>query len=806
MTFQTLAATQVPSPAPESATGETGPNRYTRSFSELRKTDARIAGGKGANLGEMVNAGLPVPSGFVITVDAYERFSTSSGLRSAVAALLRGTNIENSDALEATARAVRKLVHETPLPDDVRHAIIAAYRQLGAKEATSAVAVRSSATAEDAADYSFAGMHESFMGVRGEQALLDKVHACWASGYSPRAIYYRLRHGFAGEMALAVVVQRMVESAKSGVMFTANPATSDLSQIVIEAAWGLGEAVVAGQVTPDRYILDKATLAEIGREVAHKEFLLQALDGSGKVTRVDLARDARAHAPVLTDREIHSLGALACKSEVHYAKPQDLEFAIDANGKISLTQTRPITTLAAPAERMAPPPANGNGSGNGAGPANVLVRGLGAGIGVGVGRVRVLSNADQAGTLEAGEILVTHMTSPDWVPIMRRSAAVVTDAGGMTSHAAIVSRELGIPCVVGAKGATTRLQTGMLVTVDGAAGTIVEGDHRPAVTVTERAESAQQTTAAAPLVTATKLFVNLAEPERAAEVAARDVDGVGLLRAEFMLLEALDGTHPLDMIARGKGHDFVARMSERLRLIAGAFAPRPVIYRATDFRSNEFRSLKGGEAHEPREENPMIGYRGCYRYVDDPALFRLELEALADVRREFPNLHLMIPFVRTGWEFRACRALIAASPLGADRNLQIWIMAEVPSVVSWLPEYAALGATGVSIGSNDLTQLMLGVDRDSEKLAPLYDERDRAVLDTIRAIISESHRLGLTCSICGQAPSVYPDYADLLVRAGIDSISVNPDAIDKARLNIAVSEQRLLLESARKSAGSGKQG
>jgi pyruvate, water dikinase len=828
MAFQTLTSTQVaPSPS-ASAPGEGSGNRYTRSFSELTKGDARVAGGKGANLGEMMRAGLPVPSGFVITVDAYERFSTASGLRAAMATLLRAADIESSEALEDTANAIRKLVHETGMPDDVRNAIIAAYRQLGAKEATSSVAVRSSATAEDAADFSFAGIHESFMAVRGEQALLDKVQACWASGFSPRAIYYRLKNGFAAEMGLGVVVQRMVESAKSGVMFTANPATSDRSQIIIEAAWGLGEAVVAGQVTPDHYVLEKATLAEIGREIAHKDFLLQSTDGTGKITRVDLSKDPRATAPVLTDREIHSLGALACKSEVHYGKPQDLEFAVDSSGKIYLTQTRPITTLAASHERVSSPshgvvtivpvtPArgsgaianghgngnsNGNGNGNGHGPtvANAgspVVRGLGAGPGVGVGRVRVLSAPDQAGTLLQGEILVTHMTTPDWVPVMRRSAAVVTDAGGMTSHAAIVSRELGIPCVVGAKGATTRLATGMLVTVDGGAGTIVEGEHRPAPSAADRAEAVHGVPSATPVITATKLFVNLAEPDRAAQVAARNVDGIGLLRAEFMLVDALQGTHPMEFVAKGRGDEFVARMVEKLKIIAGAFNPRPVVYRAMDFRSNEFRQLKGGDAHEPHEENPMIGYRGCFRYVHDPALFRLELRALHEVRQEFPNLHLMIPFVRTGWEFKACRKLIDESPLGADRALQVWVMAEVPSILSWLPDYAAMGVSGVSIGSNDLTQLMLGVDRDSELVAPVYDERDRAVTDMIKAIITECHRLKITCSICGQAPSVHPEFAEFLVRAGVDSISVTADAIDRTRRNIAIAEQRVLLDAAR---------
>jgi pyruvate,water dikinase len=400
--------------------------------------------------------------------------------------------------------------------------------------------------------------------------------------------------------------------------------------------------------------------------------------------------------------------------------------------------------------------------------------------------------------MQAGEVLVTRMTSPDWVPIMRRAAAIVTDAGGMTSHAAIVARELGLPCIVGAHDATRALITGTVVTVDGGAGTVSIGRVAPDVPAASTTRS--RASAASPrgaLITATKLYVNLAEPARAGEIAARDVDGVGLLRAEFMMLEALDHTHPRAFLAQHTGDDFVHRMAEGLRTFARAFAPRPVIYRAMDFRSNEFRNLTGGADHEPVEANPMIGYRGCQRYIREPDLFALELRALSEVRAEFENLHLMIPFVRTPAELAACLRLVDGSPLGGDARLERWIMAEVPSVVYRLPEYAALGITGVSIGSNDLTQLMLGVDRDSELFGAGYDERDAAVLDAVRAIVTSCRTLGLTCSICGQAPSVHPEYAAMLVRLGIDSISVNVDAIDRTRHNIAVAEQSLILDAAR---------
>jgi len=372
----------------------------------------------------------------------------------------------------------------------------------------------------------------------------------------------------------------------------------------------------------------------------------------------------------------------------------------------------------------------------------------------------------------------------------------VTDAGGMTSHAAIVARELGLPCIVGAHDATRVLSNGVVVTVDGSAGTVSEGA-APEAPMPRVAPATVAEGQPAHIVTATKLYVNLGEPARAAEVAARDVDGVGLLRAEFMMLEALEHTHPRAFLASHSADEFVRRMADGLRTFAQAFAPRPVIYRAMDFRSNEFRNLKGGAEYEPTEANPMIGYRGCFRYTKEPDLFALELRALAEVRRDFENLHLMIPFVRTSGELSACIALVDESAVGKDDRMERWIMAEVPSVIFRLPDYAKAGITGVSIGSNDLTQLMLGVDRDSELFGAGYDERDDAVLEAIRVIIAQSRRLGLTCSICGQAPSVHAEYAERLVEWGIDSISVNVDAIERTRRNIAVAEQRILLGKAR---------
>ena len=763
---------------------------WVTTFDDLRLDDAPEYGGKSANLGEMTGAGFPVPPGFSIGQSAYLEAMDVGGVRDRLHAervpeegLTEAELIARSDDLSRT-------VAEVEMPTRLRESILEHYRALGPDVP---VAVRSSAPAEDAGDTSFAGIHESYTDVIGGDALLDAVRRCWCSLWSPRAMTYRAVSGYLDEPSIAVVVQRMVRSDTSGVAFTADPRTSQTDRVVIEAAYGLGEVVVGGKVEPDTYVVAKSDqqilTAHVGRKVSR---IIAGRTDDGLVPVPEEMQTAR----VLDDEQVRAVARLAMASEEHYGTPQDTEFAFE-DGELFIVQTRPITTLSADAPGGGSSASDDDGSGS---PGEPIVQGLGAGPGMATGKARVLRELADGADLAPGEILVATMTDPDWLPILKRAAAIVTDEGGVTCHAAIVGRELGRPVVVGTRTATTDISDGQTITVDGTAGLVYPGTVRPAAAQQAPADVGRAPEARTREVTATAVYVNLATPDAAARVADMDVDGVGLLRAEFLITSALDGVHPRRLIAEGRTEEYVGRMATGISTIAAAFDPRPVIYRATDLRSNEFRGLLGGEV-EAEERNPMIGYRGCFRYTQEPDLFRLELDALARVRQQHGNLHLMIPFVRTKWELRACLDIIDAHPIGRDPGLKRWIMAEVPSVVHWIPEYAAMGIDGVSIGSNDLTQLTLGVDRDSEVCAELFDSMDPAVMAFIDQIIDRCHESGLTVSLCGQAASTDPAMAEHLVRKGVTSVSVTPDYAEITRRTVARAEKSILLAAARSAGG-----
>ena len=726
------------------------------------KEDIDQVGGKGASLGEMLRAGVPVPPGFVVTTAAYKAFMTERRL-DVVESLLVRLDVHDFSELKRVAAQVQQVILSSPVPSETAAEIRQGYERLGGGP----VAVRSSATTEDMPDASFAGQYRTFLNVEGGWNVIRAVRACWASLFEERAIFYREEnHVPHTEVAFAVPVQRMVPADVSGVMLTADPSTGNGNALLIEAIYGLGEPLVSGELSPDAYTVSRQGLRLTDRELAVQPWML-CRDASGDGFE---AGSKRVSVPPrlqgqqkLDDGRISALAELGLRLERHYGRPQDVEWAW-ADGSPYILQSRPITTSVG-----APVPADNR---NGVPP--VVVSGAGAGPGIASGPTRIIQSAAEIGDVRQGDVLITEMTTPDFVLAMKRAAAVVTDRGGRTCHAAIVSREMGLPCVVGTGDATAALDDFPVVTVDGRAGAVYEGD----VAAMVRPQEASSPSAAH-IATRTKLYVNLADPDAAERVASQDVDGVGLLRAEFMIAHL--GEHPRSMLESGRGSEFTRHMKDGLEHFASAFAPRPVVYRFSDFKTNEYRNLKGGEAFELHEENPMIGYRGCARYLAEPDLFALEVDALKEARRRFSNLWAMVPFVRSVSELRGVVSLLQQHGLEPGPDFKLWMMVEVPSNILLLDEFLDAGVDGVSIGSNDLTQLVLGVDRDNERLATMFDERDPAVLQAIERVIRRCVARGVTVSICGQAPSAYPEMTCKFVEWGITSVSVSPDMIEETR-------------------------
>ena len=752
---------------------------------EIKKEDIISVGGKGASLGEMTAIGLPVPKAFVVTAQAFRRFLIETGIEEELFRRLERLDVDDNGALESVSREVQDIVLAAEMPDQIRQEIVEAYARMGADGTV--VAVRSSATAEDLPDASFAGQQETFLNILGETDLLDAVQRCWASLYGARAIYYRAKQGFDDRSVnIAVVVQELIGSEKSGVMFTSHPVTGEPLTIV-EGSWGLGEAVVSGSVSPDNYVFDLRSGRVVDRLIAEKEIMIIPEGRHGTKT-VNLSAKQRT-APVLSDAEVARLATLGKIAEDHYDIPQDVEWAI-VGDDVFILQSRPITTI------KRPEIPHGGAAGQQKGVLGVvLVEGQGASPGVASGRVVIVRDVKDTSAVKDGDILVTKMTNPDMVPAMRRVSAIVTDEGGMTCHAAIVSRELGTPAVVGTKKATKLLKDGQIVTVDGEKGLIYDGAVQAPAPAAAPA-IAPAAAAAAPVITGTLVKVNVSLPEAAQRAAATGADGVGLLRIEHLIL-GLAKT-PGWYIEHGEEETFIAELYGGIKTVLDAFPGKPVWVRTLDAPTDEFRNMEGGE-NEPIEHNPMLGWRGIRRDLRSPDQFRLQVEAFKRLwAAGYNNLGLMFPMVNHPNEFVKARAMM--KEWGVDvENATLGVMIEIPSSAILIEDFIRAGIRFASFGTNDLIQYTLAIDRNNEHVADMYQPKHPAVLRLIDYAIGVCRENGVECSICGQAGSD-PDMVTWLVEHGISSVSANIDAVPRIREAVARKEQQILLDAARRNA------
>ncbi|MBI4023293.1 phosphoenolpyruvate synthase [Candidatus Berkelbacteria bacterium] len=750
-----------------------------RWLDELGRHDLEDVGGKAAQLGEVAQAGLAVPPGFVVPARCYRDFLRGHRLERTIATTLAELDATKPRELHAAAARLQALVTSAELDPALATAIREAYEQLVLTSAgRGLVAVRPSTIAGDLPATSFAGQQVSLLGIQGADAVLVAVKRVWASLFTARALYYRRTHRVnEATVATAILVQTLVPARVAGTVATLDPVTRRRDVYAIDAAWGLGEVVTQGLLTPDHYLIEKATGRVVAKAPAPQRWELKPPHRAGESPQHVAVPQDRQAAPKLTETELAELTVATGQIETQFQTPLEIEWAWDDEA-LRFLDVRPLpsvekqltvrTEAAAPSAIQQPP----------------LLRGRGGSVGVASGPVRIIHSPAELDRVAVGDVLVAESITPDFLPVMQRAVALVTDAGGASSHAALVARELGLPMVVGAGTATHVLHEGQTVTVDGANGLVYRGtlatDHQRHAQPDRRPRHLKP----APR-TATKLYVTLAAPERAQAAAELGVDGVGLLRAEFMVAQF--GEHPQALLASGRHDEYVGRLADHLETFARVFHPHPVIYRASDFKTNEYRALKGGEIYEPREENPMLGFRGTLRYLAEPALFTAELAALMDVRvrRGFENVWLMLPFVRTVEELRRAMELVTASGLVASRDFKLWMMCEVPSNVFLIDSFLACGIQGVSIGTNDLTQLILGVDRDNAKLADSFNERDPAVLTAVSQVIQACRRRHIPVSACGRAAGADPAMTTFLVEQGVTSLSVAPEDVTHVRELIA---------------------
>ncbi|MFW5984013.1 MAG: phosphoenolpyruvate synthase [Halobacteria archaeon] len=749
-------------------------------FDEVDKDDVDSVGGKGASLGEMANNDFPVPGGFVVTAQAYRRLLQDTGIEDELEEAL-DVDVDDSEALERAHERAVELIKEAGMPDDMRDEIEAAYDDLGDEDF---VAVRSSATAEDLPDASFAGQQETYLNVKGADELVERVKDCWASLFTERAIYYRVEKGFSHEdVNIAVVVQRMVDADKSGVVFSSDPSTGE-GRATVEAAWGLGESVVSGGVTPDNYVFDRGTREVVTANVASKKVMHVKDAGTGETVEKEVPDDRRDE-QVLSEKEVAEIAEVAERLEDHYGAPQDIEWAIQ-DDELYILQSRPITTINENEDEVD----DGDDSDDG----EVVLEGLGASPGKESGKVRIVRKLDEIDRIEEGDVMVTEQTTPDMVPAMKRSAAIVTDEGGLTSHAAIVSRELGKTAVVGTGNATTTLEDGEVVTVDGDKGRVTRGAKGESEKDSPEPTDDAPAHAVAPQpVTATDVKVNVSIPDAAERASETGADGVGLLRMEHMVLDL--GKTPSKYVGDHGERAYIDQIVEGVQEVAEEFYPRPVRVRTLDAPTDEFRNLEGGD-DEPVEHNPMLGYRGIRRALNEPDIFELELRAFRKLYDlGYDNVEIMLPLVNDADQTAEARNLMERAGLDTD-EITWGVMIETPASAMVVEDIADEGVDFVSFGTNDLTQYTLAADRNNENVSGVYDETHPGVLALMSRVIEACEERDVRTSICGQAGS-NPEMVEFLVEEGITSVSANIDAVRDIRRRVARVEQRLMLNHAR---------
>ncbi len=765
---------------------------YVVWFKNLNKDSIAVAGGKGANLGEMINVGLPVPNGFCVSAQTYKKFIEVTGLKDKIEGLIKQINVDDTEQLQKIAKQIQDLINSTEIPEDIAEEIMDNYELLGAgrdahdlvnaKEVF--VAIRSSATAEDLPSASFAGQQATYLNVKGKEKVVAAVRACWASLFTARAVYYREKNKFEhSKVLISAIVQKMVNSDKAGIMFTVNPSTNNEKEIVIEGVYGLGETIVSGQVNPDTYIVDKQTKEIKETRIKKQEWGLFR-DENGDNVQLNIPKDEQER-QVVPDSAVKELARLGKKIDEHYGKPMDIEWAMEKD-QVFIVQARPVTTLnkGGIAEEKVEKEGEEKSTGK------IIIKGETASRGIYSGRVRLIKDASELNKIQKGDILVTKMTTPDMVPAMQKAGAIITDEGGMTCHAAIVSREMGIPCIVGTEHATEILKGGQEITVNATHGIVYGGkveikvEQKPILSG-EHGET---------IITATEIKVIMDLPDVAVRAAQTGADGVGLVRLEIMI--ANSGVHPAEYIRQDKDEDYKNMLKEGIGKIAKAFLHKPVWVRCSDIRTDEYRNLQGGDK-EPKETDPMIGWHAIRRLLDEPRILKAEFQAIKELHEEgFSNVGVMLPFVIRVDEVKKAKAIMREMGLEPCKDIDFGVMIETPAACWIIEELCREGISFVSFGTNDLTQLTLGIDRNNQRIAKLFDEMHPAVLGELAKVIKVCRRHGVKTSICGQAGS-RPEMADFLVHQGVDSISANVDAVDEIRLVVARTEKKLLLERER---------